>query len=89
MDHSGSAKYGPPDNFFSNHLQMVKTRKKWSPSSMESAVKAVLKSEMGYLKASKSFGVPLTNVKRFVARMRTNVSLERSVLITQCKYVLT
>ena len=53
---------------------MPNQRKQWDPVVMESAVRAVCSNEMGYMKASKLHNVPMTTVKRFVAKVRQEVS---------------
>jgi len=47
---------------------------------MESAVRSVLKAEMGYLKASKAHNVPISTLKDYVHRIRKEVT----ILITIC-----
>lgn len=50
-------------------------RKKWNPIDMESAIRAVLKKDMGYLKAAKAHNnLPLTTLKDFVIKIRKEVS---------------
>lgn len=47
---------------------------------MKSAVSAVLANEMGYLKASKSFGVPQTTLEARVKKARSGVSVEAATM---------
>jgi hypothetical protein len=54
-------------------------RKQWDPAKMASAVDAVTKGEMGYLKASKLYGVPQTTLER-LAKKR-NIAPELAVQI--------
>jgi transposase len=47
-----------------------KKRKMWHEDKMHEAVEAVIRKEMGYLKASKHFAVPQTTLERYVKRRR-------------------
>jgi hypothetical protein len=49
-----------------NQMAPPKKRKTWSEDKMNEAVGAVLRKEMGHLKASKYFGVPQTTLERCV-----------------------
>ena len=45
-------------------------RQAWSEESMQNAITAVLNGEMGYYRASASFGVPQTTLERYVKKAR-------------------
>ncbi|KAL1516483.1 hypothetical protein ABEB36_000392 [Hypothenemus hampei] len=47
-------------------------RQSWSTESMEMAVEAILKGEMGYKKASTTFRVPSSTLERYVKKKREN-----------------
>lgn len=51
-------------------------RQSWSQEAMKNAVAEVLAARMGYLKASKTFGVPQSTLEARVKKARTGLSLE-------------
>lgn len=51
--------------------QRKSNRGNWDPECMENAIEAVYSGSMGYLKASRSFGVPQTTLERKVKEKRT------------------
>lgn len=53
---------------------MVKQGKLWSLRKMEAAIQAVLKKEVGYLRASKLHNVPLTTLKQSSKKIKDGVS---------------
>jgi transposase-like protein len=58
-------------DFYSlNQMTTPKKRKTWSEDKMNEAVGAVLREEMGHLKASKYFGVHQTTLERYVKQRR-------------------
>jgi hypothetical protein len=59
-----------------NQMAPPKKRKTWSEDEMNEAVGAVLREEMGYLKASKYFGVPQTTLERYVKQRRLSPTKE-------------
>lgn len=45
-------------------------RQSWSEDSMKNAVKEVIEGKMGYLKASKEYGVPRSTLEARVSKVR-------------------
>lgn len=46
----------------------IKKRQTWSTSSLQAACQAVLKKEMGTLKASKQFGIPRSTIREYIKK---------------------
>ena len=52
---------------------MALQRRKWSTVAMLSAIQAVLRNEMGFLKSARAHNVPLTTLKDYVHQIRKKV----------------
>lgn len=54
-------------------------RQSWSEESMSNAIKDVIEGKMGYLKASKEYGVPRSTLEARVSKVKKGIiSIEKS-----------
>lgn len=61
----------------SKYIRKV-TRQSWSKESMKGAVSEVIEGRMGYLRASRAYGVPQSTLEVRVKKARSGISIDES-----------